>query len=494
MNQTKTHTLSKSAFIRGLQCHKSLYLKKHHPELEDKVSESQQAIFDKGTNVGVLAQQLFPGGVDLGEFIPSDFGRVLSETSKLIGEGQTVIYEAGFKSNYLICFIDILVKRDGKWYAYEVKGSTSVSDVYLWDTAFQYHVITSTGIELEDISVIHLNNLYVRRGELNVNELFTTVSVLKDIIPLQSHVKSNVNQIQKILNSGSIPNIDIGTHCNDPYGCSFTGFCWKGIPDYSVFNISRLKADKKFNLYNQGILEINDVPEEYPLSENQQLQVLSEKTGNSKIDKVQIRKFVEQFNYPLYFLDFETFQSPVPKFDESRPYQQITFQYSLHIADTLDGDLIHKGFLAETEGDPRIALIKRLIEDLEYTGDIVVFNKSFEITRLKEIARDFPEYKDKIELIIERVVDLMVPFSRKWYYTPDMKGSYSIKLVLPALVPGFGYENLNINKGDLASLAFERLYSETDESIISKTRQDLLEYCKLDSLAMVEILKVLQKI
>ena len=154
----------------------------------------------------------------------------------------------------------------------------------------------------------------------------------------------------------------------------------------------------------------------------------------------------------------------------------------------------HKEFLAETNGDPRITLIEQLIGDLEDSGDIVVYNKSFEITRLKEIARDFPEYKDKIELIIDRVVDLMVPFSRKWYYTPEMKGSYSIKLVLPALVPGFGYDSLDINKGDMASLAFERLYLETDENVIQKVREDLLEYCKLDTLAMVKILKVLQDI
>ncbi len=494
MTLPKTHTLSKSAFIRGLQCHKSLYLKKHHPELEDKVSESQQAIFDKGTNVGILAQQLFPGGVDLGEYIPSDFNKVFSETSRLINEGQSVIYEAGFSCNNNICFIDILVKKEGKWYAYEVKGSTSVSDVYLWDTAFQYHVITSSGIELEDISVIHLNNQYVRKGELDIDELFTKVSVLQDILPIQNEVKNSINEMRQMLNSNSIPDIDIGTHCSNPYGCSFTGHCWKDVPNYSVFNISRLKADKKFNLYKKGIIEIKDVPDNFPLSENQQLQVFAEKSGGKHIDEIQIRKFVQSFRYPLYFLDFETFQTPIPKFDESRPYQQMTFQYSLHFLDTINGVLIHKEFLAETKGDPRITLIEQLINDLGETGDIVVYNQSFEITRLKEIARDFPIYKDKIDLIINRIVDLMIPFSRKLYYTPEMKGSYSIKVVLPALVPGFSYDGLNINKGDLASLAFERLYFETDENVIQKIRKDLLEYCKLDTLAMEEILKVLQDI
>ena len=181
-------------------------------------------------------------------------------------------------------------------------------------------------------------------------------------------------------------------------------------------------------------------------------------------------------------------------FDESRQYQQITFQYSLHILKENNGDLIHKEFLAETKGDPRITFIERLIADIGDSGDIVVYNKSFEITRLKEIARDFPRYKGSIDGIISRVVDLMEPFSKKWYYTPKMKGSYSIKLVLPALVPGFSYEDLEIHKGDMASIAFEQLYSETDDSIITKIRTDLLEYCKMDTLAMVEIFKVLQKV
>jgi hypothetical protein len=471
-----------------------LYLKTHHPDLEDKITEKQQAMFDKGTNVGVLAKQLFPGGVDLGEYIPSDFDKVFTETARLINEGQNVIYEAGFKWNNSICFVDILVRKDEKWYAYEVKGSTSVKDVYLWDAAFQYHVITSSGIELEDISVIHLNNNYIRKGELDINELFTTVSVFEEIQCLQKNVIAEINTMNQVLNSDSIPDIDIGNQCNNPYTCSFTGHCWSEIPEYSIFNISRLSSDKKFNLYRQGILEIKDIPDDYPLSNSQQLQVFAEKSGNKTVDVIQIRRFHQEFQYPLYFLDFETFQPAIPMFDESRPYQQIPFQYSLHILADINGELNLKEFLADTGGDPRIPFIEKLITDIGSTGDIVVYNKSFEITRLKEIARDFPVYKQAIDSIIERIVDLMVPFSRKYYYTPEMKGSYSIKSVLPALVPEFSYKNLEINKGDMASLAFERLYQEIDEFVIAKIRKDLFEYCKLDTLAMVEILKVLQKV
>lgn len=494
MNRLKDYSLSKSSFIRGRQCLKSLYLKKHHPELEDQLTEAQQAIFDKGTHVGLVAQQLFPGGVDLGRFIPSEIDKVLSDTARLIDQGQDIIYEAGFSYNRTLCFVDILVKKEGKWYAYEVKGSTSVSEVYLWDAAFQYHVITSSGLELQDISIIHLNNQYTRRGDLAIRELFTIQSVLKEVQEIQDDIDKNINLMKQMLCADKAPDIDIGKPCSDPYICSFFGHCWSGIPKYSVFNISRLPVDKKFNLYRQGILKINDIPDDYPLSDSQRLQVNAEKSGDCFIDVIQIRKFLKGFTFPLYFLDFETFQPAIPMFDKSRPYQQIPFQYSLHILTGSGGSLIHKEFLSGIHGDPRIPFIEKLIEDLGTDGDIVVFNKSFEITRLKEIADDFLVHRKSIKSVINRIKDLMQPFSMKWYYSPDMMGSYSIKKVLPALVPAFSYENLEINKGDLASVAFERLYYETDESITEKTRSDLLEYCKLDTLAMVEIFRVLKNV
>ena len=485
--------LSKSAFIRGLQCYKSLYLKKHHPDLEDAISDSQQAIFDNGTNIGMMAQKLFPNGVDLGLYIPDDFAKVFSETDDLIKRNTVNIYEAGFKHDNQLCFIDILEKKDEKYYAYEVKGSTSVKDVYLWDTAFQYYVITSSGIELEDISVVYINTNYVRQGDLNVQELFTIESVKNKILLLQPKVEEQIKQMRAMLNSSEPPQTDIGPHCNNPYNCSFMGHCWKNVPDYSVFNISRLSADKKFDLYHKGILEIADVPDSYPLSANQQLQVYTEKSGERIIDKKNISTFVESLNYPLYFLDFETFNPAIPKFDQSKPFQQITFQYSLHIQQEPDGVLIHKEFLAEAKGDPRVPFIEQLIKDLDKKGDIIVYS-SFEKSRLNDIAKYFPAYEDAIRNIISRIVDLMLVFSQKHYYTPEMKGSYSIKVVLPALAPQLSYKNLNINNGGNASMAFATLYDETDKTKIEQTRKDLLEYCKLDTLAMVEILNVLKNL
>ena len=489
----KKLNISKSTFIRGLQCDKSLYLKKYQPQLEDKVSEAQQAIFDSGHEIGSLATKLFPGGVDLNEYIPKQMSKVFRDTKTLMSNRE-IIYEAGFSYDNLICFSDILVPKGNKWLVYEVKGSTEVKEVYRWDAAFQYYLITNSGIEVEDISIIHINNQYERVGELELDKLFTITSVKDKILPLQPLVMHCAKEFKSMLSKGSIPDIDIGPHCTDPYGCSFMGHCWNHIPEYSVFNISRLTLDKKFELYDRGILEVTDVPDDYPLSSGQQLQVKAERTGETFIDKEAIKDFVDSLNYPLYFLDFETFNPTIPKFDHSRPFQQIVFQYSLHVLDKPGGELIHKEFLAEADDtDPRIPFIERLIEDIDNKGDIIVYNKGFETARLNEIGRDFPEYQAQVLDINSRVVDLMTPFSKKHYYSPEMKGSYSIKMVLPALVPDLSYEGMEIADGGAASSSFMKLFNESDPVIIKKTREDLLKYCKLDTLAMVEILNVIKR-
>lgn len=458
--------------------------------MEDPISEAQQAIFDKGSNVGLLAQHLFPGGTDLGVYIPENFFEVFKKTSYLIHRDDP-IYEAGFTKDNLLCFMDLMVKKNGKWSAYEVKGSTSVKETYLWDTAFQYHVITSSGIELEDISLVYLNNQYIRNGKLDLKELFVIESVKERILPLLPQVKEYIGQMKTMLREEDAPSIDIGPQCSQPYECSFRGHCWKAIPGYSIFNISRLAQEKKFELFEKGILKVEELPDDYSLSESQQLQVFAEKTGESIINKDEIKAFVNELNYPLYFLDFETFQSSVPLFDQSRPFQQICFQYSLHILEEPNGILQHREFLAKNIHDSRLPFINNLVKDIGGIGDIIVYNKGFESARLNEIAEDFPIYQSRCEAMNLRMKDLMTPFSQKHYYTPEMQGSYSIKKVLPALVPEMNYDTLNIKEGGNASITFESLYREVDETIIKQNRDDLLAYCKLDTLAMVEILKVL---
>jgi hypothetical protein len=488
-------TLSKSTYLRGLQCRKSLYLNWHHPELKDQISAMQKAIFSQGTDVGKLAQQLFPEGIDAGIYVPDNYQKSIELTSQLIKDRTDVIYEAGFASNGLHCFIDILVRDGNGWKAYEVKSSTQVKQVNLQDAAFQYYVMTSSGLQLTDFSLVVLNTAYERTGELEIMQLFRIERIFDQVVALQDGIRTDIGSFFKILDATAIPPLDIGPHCTDPYPCDFHGYCWQHVPDYSIFNISRLSADKKWELYYLGILRFEDIPPAFKLNDDQWQQVQSELKGETHIDKPAIRRFLDGLSYPLYFLDFESFQPAIPLFDHSHSYQQIVFQYSLHVMDSPSSALKHYSFLAEADGsDPRKPFIRQLISEIGESGDIIVFNKAFESGRLNEIANDFPEYKLAVINMVNRLKDLMVLFHQRYLYVPEMKGSYSIKQVLPALVPGFSYENLAIGDGGSASMAFTSLLKESDPEMIRKTRSNLLEYCKLDTLAMAEILRVIKSI
>ena len=488
-------TLSKSTFLRGSQCKKSLYLHWHQPNLKDKISTMQQAIFSQGHDVGKLAQQLFPGGIDAGIFVPDNYSKSIEMTSQLILNGVKVIYEAGFSVNGLHCFVDILVKTEEGWKAFEVKSSTQVKPVNLLDAAFQYHVMTCCGLELADFSLVTLNTAYERNGELDISQLFKTESVYQRIIKLQDKVRNDIEDFFFTLNTPVAPVTDIGPHCTDPYDCDFHGHCWQHVPDYSIFNISRLAGDKKWDLYRMGILKFEDIPPDFKLNDSQWQQVMSELKGETHIDHEAINKFINGLSYPLYFLDFESFQPAVPMFDRSRPYQQIVYQYSIHIMESKTSGVRYASFLAENDGsEPRTPFIRRLMSDIGEAGDIIVFNKAFESSRLLELAASFPEYAAPVGRINARMKDLMVLFQQRQYYVPEMKGSYSIKQVLPAMVPGFSYDNLAIGDGGSASMAFTSLLTEPDFDKIRVTRENLLEYCKLDTLAMVEILRVLLRV
>ena len=488
------YKLSKSTFIRGLQCEKSLYLYKKHYKLKDPTSPSLQAIFDQGNQIGVLSQSLFPGGVDA---TPSSHFRMMEsviKTKAFLESGESIIYEATFTYSEVLAALDILVKDSEGWKAYEVKSSTFVSKTYIKDAAIQYYTIINSGIDLVDISIVHINNKYVLDGDLDINQLFTIESVKDQVLDYLPKISNNVSRLKKVIELDSAPNVDIGSHCNEPYDCDFKGTCWKHIPQYSIFNISRLNQEKKFKLYNQGVITLDQVDlSQTKLSENQILQIESELKGKSHINKNEIEKFLSNLNYPLHYLDFETISPGVPKYQGTRPYQQVLFQYSLHINQTEESELVHKEYLADPKKDPRVELIEQLIIDCGHSGDILVYNIGFERGVLNELIDQFPKYNDPLQAIIDRLKDLMIPFQNKWYYTPEMRGSYSIKSVLPALIPELSYNDLNINDGGTASSTFQSMMNGSFKGDELSTRKDLLEYCKLDTYAMVKIIEKLKK-
>ncbi len=475
--------LSKSQFIRGLQCYKSLWLYQNKPELREEPDAAKQAVFDSGTEVGKLAQKLFPEGTEI-HFAPDRIAENIQRTAELLDAGIETIYEAAFRFNDVLVLVDILHKDARGWHIYEVKSSTEMKEVHVNDVAIQYYVLTGCGLAIESASVIHINNQYIRQGDLDIQELFVIADVTEDILSCQDYIRDELSSMKEMLQD-HMPEIDIGTHCSSPYDCDFHNHCWQHIPKPSVFDLTRLWGSRKFELYYKGVLAFEDIPDEYRLSPAQIMQIQAEHDNRRFINERNIAAFLDTFTEPIGFLDFETYQEPVPDFNNQRPYQQIPFQYSLHIIE--NGELIHFEYLAPAGIDPRREFIERLIEVTERCSTILVYNQGFENGRMRELAGLYPEYACDIAAIIARVVDLMKPFQAKDYYTKEMKGSYSIKKVLPALVPELGYDDLEISNGGMAMQAFANLQHMDDETEIACLRANLLKYCEMDTLAMVKI-------
>jgi hypothetical protein len=442
----KKHILSKSTFMAGIQCQKRLYLSKFRRDLlPEEVDEQQQAIFDAGIDTGLLAQQLFPNGIDASPLTPFDYQKSVKRTQSYLMTND-VIYEACFQYEGALCAIDILVRKDDLWYAFEVKGTNSVKPQHITDAAFQYYVMTRSGLPLGDISIVHFNSSYVRRGDLDVQALFTATSVLNDVIEQQDSVKENIEVLKAMLAAKVEPEIEVGTHCTNPYECPFIDHCWK------------------------------DVAEE----ESEEL------STEATVDTSSLQGFVSELKYPIYYFDFETVMYGIPPYDESSPWQALPFQYSLHQQQKPQSTCTHSEYIGDGKSDPREALILKLINDLGTKGTILAWHASFEISCLKGLIRNFPQYEKPLQSIIHRMVDLKIPFSKKWIDIPACKGSASIKVVLPVFIPELSYEDLDIQEGMTASFVYSQLQYQ-DEATQQTQQKQLLEYCKLDTFAMVRI-------
>lgn len=483
--------LSKSLYIRGLQCHKSLFLQKYKPKLKDDISDSQEAIFQGGRDVGVLAWQLFPGGTEI-PYEGLSHQDQLNRTQSKIKDGQKTIYEATFSHKDVFVKIDIMHKGKTGWEIYEVKAGTKLDSVYVDDASLQYYVLAGAGIKVSKVFITYINNEYVRKGALDVRKLFISEDITKQVKEKQPFVIEQLKK-QRRMRNGKIPKIDIGPHCSDPYECDFTGHCWKHIPDDSVFDLSGRGIDP-FDLYKQGRIKQKDIPLEL-LNAKQRQQVVATIKKQNTIDKKKVREFFKTLSYPLYFLDFETFMSAIPLYDGVKPYQNVPFQYSLHFQKKKGGKLSHTEFLAAPGIDPRITLLEKLLADIPEDVCILTYNMAFEKKVLKELAAQFPGHKKTIGKWIDNVRDLMIPFRQRDVYFWTFKGSYSIKKVLPALVPKLSYEGLEIADGGAAMDAYQQMCMAKDNhEKLTQIRKNLLAYCQLDTLAMVRILAALEKL
>jgi hypothetical protein len=438
----------------------------------------------------------------LGDFVEvpfGDLGDMLATTQKLMDEETPVIAEASFAVDGLFCSVDMLQRLGKNDVAlYEVKSSSSVHDIYYHDASFQYYVLNKLGYNVVSCNIVHINNKYVRQGDLDIHELFVIADVTEEVKALQSNVANNIARIRTYIEQPDEPTDDIGEHCFSPYDCGFFGYCTRNLPKPNIFDVAGAYEKTKFECYRKGLVSFPDLNTCDALSPKQYLQIEHELYPcPAHIDLKNIRAFMGKLTYPLYFLDFESFMPAIPLYDNSRPSQQIVFQYSLHYIEYEGGPLEHKEFLAYPGKDPRRALAEQLCADIPLDVCTLAYNMGFEKGRIKELANLFPDLHDHLMNIHDHIIDLMVPFLKKWYYCRDMQGSYSIKYVLPALFPNdpeLDYHNLEgVHNGSEASAAFAQMANMTPEEVES-TRAHLLKYCGLDTYAMVKIWEKLKEI
>ena len=481
--------LTKSKFLNGLQCPKLLWTRCNAPETIPAASESLQRVFDTGHQIGELATRRFPGGVHVQE---DNFLKNIEETKVLLAsKTPRPIYEAGVKAGRLYARADILVpspQENGVWDIVEVKCGTDVKDVYLQDIAFQRYCYEHDGIKIGRCYLMYVNNQYVRSGAINVDEFFTLQDVTIDIEPFMQVMSGFVDGFLKIIDLPACPNTGIREHCGKPYECQMKPLCWAFLPKDHVLELSRGKA-KGFDLLEQGISRLVDIPYSFKLTDNQSIQKECAITGKAYADRGEIETFLKTLRYPLWHMDFETIFEPIPRFDGVRPYQQVPFQFSVHLEKAPGAPLEHFEFLHKDATDPRKAFIKALRACLGSEGTVLAWNMGFEKGRLKEIGDAFPEHADWCADVNTRTEDLLIPFRKFFYYHPAQHGSASLKKVLPALM-GKGYEGMVIGDGGTATTEYARVtYGEgVDPGDRAKVYEALEVYCGLDTKAMVDIL------
>ena len=481
--------ISKSDYVLGVKCPNAIWFKKLR---KDIATEMDTAVLERGNEIGLLAQGKFPGGTIITPK-PWEYEAVW-QTQDAIQAGAPYIYEATLSTKTgEYCAVDILRNNnDGTWDIIEVKSTSHPHEYHYLDASFQKYVFTQCGIKIRDCYIMTLNPDYVRYGELDIQELFVLHNANEKLQPMEQ-VAADIARIRAVLDGPELGIAISKTKCNNFYDCPYKHHCWKDVPAYSVFNAFRKSlADEIYTAYGA---DVANVPLEKRIKQMHSGDIEAYLSNSDVVNPDVLRDFTNKLQWPLYFLDYESIQPAVPMFDNSRPYQQICFQFSLHVQRTPDSELEHYEYLHNESGtDPRPGLIKKLIETIGDTGSVIVYNQIFEQGRNNEMAHDFPEFSDQLMAINDRMLDLLIPFRERGLYRPCQNGSASIKQTLPAFVPEMTYENLGIHNGTEASDQFMNfMVGKQAPAQTTEMMHNLHEYCGQDTIAMVRLLEVVQK-
>jgi len=497
-------SLSKSRFLAGLQCHKRYWFESHPqaaaPDAEDPLSAY---VREQGREVGLLARGLFPQGVEIAAG-PGQPGAALKQTRAAVDAGHDALFEAAAQGGGAFARADVLLRRgpEGPWDLLEVKASGAKDESeladgqehFLWDLAFQRHAFAAGGFAMGRSCLALINKDYVRQGPLDPQGFFKIVDVSALVEERQAKVPALLRAMAKAGQADQAPERAIGGHCSHPHDCPYRGRCWPAPAADSVFGLRGLSLTRKLALHQAGRARFSQLGRE-KLNDWQQKQVKAQRSGKAVVDKPKIREFLAGLRYPLFHLDFETLNTALPPFDGVRPNAQTVFQFSLHVQDVRGAKPAHFDYLPQDASDPRPGLLRSLLELLGDRGTILAYNAPFEKGRLQDLAEAFPAERRPIEAALRRFQDLITPFKNGWLVHPAFQGSTSIKAVLPALVPGMSYEGLAVADGGGAIRAYaEFLRPATTARRRREIRQDLLEYCGQDTLAMVKVLEALERI
>jgi len=479
--------ISKSRFLSGLQCDLRIWYEINAPGEVPSPGPDTLALFDMGHEVGELAQRVYPGGglIDWSGGIDN----TISQTHEMLRK-RIPIYEASFSAGNAYCRVDILNPAgERQWDLIEVKSSSQVKDVHLHDVAFQIMCARESGLDIRNAYLMHIDTSYIRHGEIDLNGLFAVEDITERAEELQQDVTDRLRGFETLLEEDK-PSRTIGTHCSTTYECPLIETCWSFLPDHPVTEFYRFSKERAFSLINTGVLDIRDIPDEVSLNAIQKIQKECVHVADIHVDSTNLAEWLEQIEYPCGYLDFETVGSAIPLYNGTSPYQQIPFQFSLHIQQVQDGERQHVGYLAEDLSDPRYELVQALTP-IQDCRSVLAFNAGFEKRVLIQLAHHLPRH-DWLTQLNDRMIDLLDPFRKFWLYHPEQHGSCSLKAVLPAFT-GAGYDEMEIASGDVAGSEFLRINrAEVDADERARVTKALQEYCRQDTQAMIDLLIVLR--
>jgi hypothetical protein len=461
--------ITKTDFLKYLEAPRHLWAFKNGKIKEHEKDPYKEHLSKQGYKVEKLAQE---------------FLKEVAEKDESIILLQEVSEDGQFQAR-----IDALIHNNvsKKWDMYEIKSSTKVEKIQKQDATFQYLVFKKK-YDIGKIYIVHLDKEYVREGDIDISKLFTIEDITNDVKDMEDDIHTLRYEALDVL---KVKDPNELLECIKPQDCPCIDICHPNLPEYSIYDINLLTRNEKKirELVSMGITTIYDVPSSFPLSKKQRYQVEVAQSNKRVIDLEYIKNDLHSLEYPLYFIDYETFNNAIPLFNGYKPFDQIPFQWSVHVQREKAGELEHYEFIETKKVDPIPNFLTKLKEVLGSIGSIFVWNKGFGGTINKRMGEIHPEFNDFCLDMNGRLYDLMDIFKGQYFADPKSKGSYSIKKILPILVPDLSYNGMNISDGSTAMISwYEMVYENKDMGI----KNDLLKYCKLDTYAMVRIFEELE--